>query len=192
MNAIKYLHNRFGYAIKNNGNIKVNQQDIEAINKLVEMDDKINTDLEDSLLLFYLFWIYGIENEKNKVKLKEKPIEEIKFPLGLTPPLDVLKKISQLLSPKPYIIKKITDELLIYQEYERLPKNKDLYINELNEGIAKFGKNIKFTPQKMVPIAEEDKIKYEDVEKLLEDLLKTAKNDFPMLNALSKGAKWKN
>lgn len=199
MNAIKYFHNRFSYAIKTNGTIKVNQQDIEAINKLIEFEKTRNTDLEDALLLFYLFWGYTIENENNKLKLKEKPIEDIKFPLGINTPYNLLNNLSKLISPKEYIIDKIANEIWIYQEYERCCKDQDLRNKELeeikNDGGNYFEdensiKSFYVTKQETIPI--DIKSTKKEIENILEDALKKAKEEFPMINALSKGVKWKS
>lgn len=198
MNAIKYLHNRFSFAIKNNGTIKVNQQDVESINILVESQKKENTDLEDSLLLFYLFWTYTIENENNKIKLREKPVEEIKFPLGISTPYLILEKLSKILDPKEFIIKKIADEIWVYQEYERLCKNQELRneeLREIQEGGGKFTedengiKSYYVTPQETIPI--DKKTTYEEIKEIIENALKTAKQEFPMIKAIKSGL-WKN
>lgn len=191
MNAIKYLRNRFEFAAKGNGTIKVNNQDIEAINILIESEKKRNTDLEDSLLLFFLFWTYRIENDKNSIKLKEKGIESIKFPLGLNTPYNILNKLSKLLDPKSVIIENIANEIWVYQEYERCCENQELRDNEIesenyvNDGDFSY---LKVTKQNMIPI--DKKSTYEEVERIVNEALIKAKNDFPMINALSNGTKW--
>lgn len=195
MNAIKYFHNRFSFAIKNNGNIKVNQQDIEAINKLVEIEEKRETDLEDSLLLFYVFWCYTIENENNTAKIKEKGIDWVNFPLGINTPYNLLNHLSKMLDPKPYMIKKIHEQLWVYQEYEMVCKNQDLYKEETVNNQTWETKGdfsyLKVTPQEKVPIPKEEFITLEEVEKLLNETLKKAKEDFPKFKHLKDGL-WKN
>lgn len=166
MNAIKYLRNRFEFAVNGNGSIKVNNNDIEAINKLIEDNGKPNTDLEDSLLLFYLLWTYRVENENNQAVLKQKDISKINFPLGLSEATDVLNHLSKLLDPKDYVIKKIHEELRIYQEYERL-KDKQ-------------------------PIDKDKRIKLKEVRELIEETLNHAKNEFPKINKLKAGVIWKS
>lgn len=192
MNAIKYLRNRFEFAAKGNGTIKVNNQDIEAINILIESEKKRNTDLEDSLLLFFLFWTYRIENNKNKLKLKEMTIESIKFPLGLNTPYNVLNRLSKVLDPKSAIIQNIADEIWVYQEYERCCENQELRDKELEEEKFRIDENgvktFYVTKQNMVPV--DKKSTYEEVEKLVNEALIKAKNDFPMINALSNGTAW--
>lgn len=194
MNPTKYFYNRFSYAVKNNGTIKVNQQDIEAINKLIEEDGKRNTDLEDALILYFLFWRYSIENENNKLKLKEIPLDKIRFPLGISTPYNILNELSKVLDPKPVVVKKIVDEIWVYQEYERVYINKELRERELEENKFKEDENgIKtyyVSKQDMIPI--DKKVIYEEVSELLEKALKKAKNDFPKINALYNGQEWKS
>lgn len=184
MNAIKYFHNRFSYAIKTNGTIKVNQQDIEAVNKLVEFEKKRNTDLEDALLLYFIFWQYSIENENNKLKIANKTA---KYPLGINNPLRVLENLSKRLDCKDYIIKKIVDELWIYQEYERVYQDQELYKQEIKNDVwEKHGiySILKITPQQKIPIPKDEKIRYEEVKEILEKALITAKEDFEKIKTL--------
>jgi len=196
MNAIKYFYNRFSYAIKTNGTIKVNQQDIEAVNKLVEFEKKRNTDLEDALMLYYIFLMYRVENENNMAKIKEKGAENVNYPLGINTPYSVLEKLSKMIDPKPYVIKKIHEELWIYQEYERVCKNQELYKSEMYENQEWIEKGdisyLKITPQEKIPIPKEEFITYEEVESLINETLSKAKEDFSMIKALSKGVKWKS
>lgn len=201
MNAIKYLHNRFSFAVKNNGTIKVNQQDVEAINKLVESQEKENTELEDSLLLFYVFWNYTIENENNKAEIKEKGIDKIKYPLGINTPYNLLNHLSKVIEPKKLIIDKIHEQLWIYQEYERVCKNQEIReqelrdIEERNSQITETDENgitsHFVTRQEMIPIPKEEFISIEEVTELLEKTLKAVKKDFPMIKYLKDGL-WKN
>lgn len=188
MNAIKYLHNRFSFAVKNNGTIKINQQDIEAINKLVELEKNRNTDLEDSLMLYYILLMYRVENENNVAKIKEKSQIKQSFPLGINTPYTILENLSKKLDPKPYIIKKIHEELWFYQEYERVCKNQELYKKEMfeNQDWQKEGdfSILKITPQETKEIKKEDFITYEEVEKLLNDTLNKAKEDFSKIKML--------
>lgn len=192
MNAVKYLHNRFAFAIKNNGTIKVNQQDIEAINKLVESEKERNTDLEDSLLLFYLLCTWKLKNEQNKIVLQEKPLEDILFPMGLSNPTSVLERMTLSLDPKEVVIKNIVDEIWIYQEYERLCKDQELRDKELND--IREGNGITTTEGAITtyyvtgqePIPLDKKTTYNEVEKLLNDLLEKSKNDLTIINGLSK------
>lgn len=195
MNAIKYFHNRFSFAIKNNGTIKVNQQDIEAINKLVEIEEKRETDLEDALLLFYVFWGYTIENQNNVLKIKEKGIDGANFPLGINTPYNLLNHLSKMIDPKSYMIKKIHEQLWVYQEYERVCKNQELYKEETQTNQTWETKGdfsyLKVTKQETIPIPKEEFITIDEVEKLLDETLKKAKEDFPKIKYLKNGL-WKN
>jgi hypothetical protein len=186
MKALNYLRSRFDFAIKGNGTIKVNQNDIEALNKLIELENsqKKNEDLEDSLLLFYILGVYKVHNEKNKVKLRELAPSEIKFPLGLPEVNSILSRLSKLIDPKEAIFQMIAQELWIYQEYERIPKDKNLYLNEIEEGMEKWGKDVIVTKQEKIPIPKEERILFEDVKMLLNSELKKAKETFPMFKAL--------
>ena len=185
MNAIKYLRNRFEFAIKNTGTIKVNNQDVEAINKLIDIEKNRNTDLEDALLLFYIFWGYTIENEKNTLKIKENTAV---YPLGLKTPYEHLNRISKLIDPKPYVIQKIVDEIWIYQEYERVCQDQDLYRKEMytDQTWEKHGlySVLKITPQDKIPIPKDQKVTYDEVAQILEQTLNKAKEDFPQLKRL--------
>ena len=53
MRAVNYFIKRFEYAAKGNGTIKLNQNDIDALNQIIEFynTNYKNTELEDSLLL---------------------------------------------------------------------------------------------------------------------------------------------
>lgn len=185
MNAIKYFHNRFSFAVKGNGTIKVNQNDIEAINKLVEMESQRNTDLEDALMLYYIFCRYQIENENNKLKIAEN---RAVYPLGINTPLSILEKLSKMLDPKPYIMQKIAEEIWIYQEYERVYQNHELYKQELKEDVwYKSGiySILKITPQQKIPIPKDKKITYDEVAEILDKALKVAKEDFSKIKMLT-------
>lgn len=184
MNAIKYFHNRFSFAVKNNGTIKVNQQDIEAVNKLIEMEQKRNTDLEDALMLYYIFCRYQIENENNKLKIAEN---KAVYPLGINTPLSILESLSKLLDPKPYMIQKIAEEIWIYQEYERLHQDQDLYRQEVKDDVwYKSGiySMLKITPQQKIPVPKDQKITYSEIEEILNKALQSAKEDFSKIKML--------
>lgn len=187
MKALKHLKNRFEYALNGSGSMKVNQNDINALNALIKEDNtkQRNTQLEDSLMLFYLLAAYKVQNENNKAILAKRKPEEVKFPLGMPEASTVLNRLSSLLDPKHHIIQMIADELWIYQEYERVPKNREQYLTELEEGMNTFGKSVVLTPQEKVPIPKEERITFEEVEELLNNALKEAKDNFPMFSALN-------
>lgn len=184
MNAIKYFHNRFSFAVKNNGTIKVNQQDIEAVNKLIEIEKSRNTDLEDALMLYYIFCMYQIENSNNKLKIAEN---KAVYPLGINTPLSVLENLSKLLDPKPYMMQKIAEEIWIYQEYERVYQHQELYKQEVKDDVwYKCGiySMLKLTPQEKIPIPKDQKTTLSEIEEILDTALKTAKEDFSKIKML--------
>lgn len=193
MKAIRYLKNRFEYALGGSGSIKVNQNDIDALNALIKEENTKcrNTELEDSLILFYLLSAYKVQNIKNKAFLQEKNEDEIRFPLGMPEASLILNKLSSRINPKQQIIQMIADELWIYQEYERIPKDRDLYIKEMySEQVWDQKDNLsslKVTKQEMIQIKKEDRITFEQVEELLNKSIAYAKDNFPMFKKLDQG-----
>ena len=71
MRAVNYFIKRFEYAAKGNGTIKLNQHDIDALNQIIEFynTNYKNTELEDSLLLFYILQNWKVENRNNEAIL---------------------------------------------------------------------------------------------------------------------------
>jgi hypothetical protein len=197
MKALVHLRNRFDYASRNSGTLRLTQTDIDALQQLIneENSKQRNTSLEDALLLFYLLKCYKVQNENNKAVLREKPLEEINFPMGMPDAMDIMRRITMLIDPKEEVIRKITDELWIYQQYESIPKDRDVYLKEMyreqnweqNDHLS----TLKVTPQKMIPIKKEERITYQQVEELLNDLLKKAKEEFPKLKLWNEGYKFK-
>lgn len=192
MKALKHLTNRFSYAWNRSKKLNVTREDIEAINTLVreEKTKQRNTQLEDSLILFYLLAAYKVQNEKNKAILVKRRPEEVRYPLGMPEASTILNRLSNILDPKHQIIQMIADELWIYQEYERIPKDRDLYMKEMYSEQEWEQKGhlstLKVTPQEMIPIKKEDRITFEQIEELLDKALEYAKSNFPMFNALDK------
>ncbi|KPE50127.1 hypothetical protein [Chryseobacterium indologenes] len=188
MKALKHLVNRFNYAWNGSKRLFLEKRDIDALNILIQEENskKRNTQLEDSLILFYLLAAYKVQNKNNKAILEKRKPEEVRFPLGMPEASTILNRLSNILDPKQQIIQMIADELWIYQEYERIPKDRDLYLKELQEGINTWGKSIVLTDQEMIPIKKEDRITFEQVEELLNKALEYAKDNFPMFNALDK------
>lgn len=193
MKAIRYLKNRFEYALNGSGSIKVNQNDIDALNALIKEENTKcrNTELEDSLILFYLLSAYKVQNIKNKAYLQEKNEDEIRFPLGMPEASVILNNLSSRINPKQQIIQMIADELWIYQEYERIPKDRDLYMKEMYSEQEWERKDhlstLKVTKQEMIPIKKEDRITFEQVEELVNKAIAYAKDNFPMFRKLDKG-----
>ena len=98
MRAIRYLKNRFEFAAKNGKPLYINQNDVDALNQIIEFANgkPKNTVLEDSLMLFYLLQYWKVENiENQKIALKEakQGIFEI------TGPDIILERLSMLIDP---------------------------------------------------------------------------------------------
>lgn len=193
MKAIRHLKNRFEYALNGSGSMRVNQNDIDALNALIKEENSKgrNTELEDALILFYLLCAYKVQNVQNKAIIQERSPQEIRFPLGMPEASVILNNLSNRISPKQQIIQMIADELWIYQEYERMPKDKDLYMKEMYSDRQWSQKDhlstLKVSSQDMIPIKKEDRITFEEVEGLVNKALMHAKDNFPMFKALDKG-----
>lgn len=186
MKALKHLTNRFTFAWNNGKRLNVTAQDIEAINILIQEENskKRNESLEDALILFYLLKVYRVHNENNKLILKNKRPEEISFPMGLPEASDILNRLSILLYPKHEVIKMIADELWLYQEYERMPKNKEQWLQDVDRVTSTQSETVIFSPNEYVPIPEDQRITFEQVEVLINDSLKKAKENFPKFKIL--------
>lgn len=187
MKALKHLKNRFEYAMNGSGSIKVNNNDINALNALIKEENtkKRNTQLEDALILFYLLSCYKVQNQKNKAFLAKKNNEEIRFPMGMPDADFIINRLTNLIDPKDEMIRMIADELWIYQEYERIPVNKEQYFTEIENGMAQDGKSFSVSRQPMKPIPKDERITFEAVKELLDKAIESAKNNFPMLKTLN-------
>lgn len=119
MRPVNYFKNRIEYALKGNGTIKVNQNDLEALNQIIEFynTNYKDTQLEDSLLLFYLLQNWKVENKEN---LELSKISQGIFKITDTEVL--LRKIGMQLSPKATIIKEIANELRLHQKMNKVPE----------------------------------------------------------------------
>lgn len=71
MRALSYLKNRFAYAAKGTGSLKINLNDMEALNDIINFinSKEVNTSLEDSLLLFYILAQWKIELRNSELGL---------------------------------------------------------------------------------------------------------------------------
>ena len=74
MRVVNYFIKRFEYAAKGNGTIKLNQNDIDALNQIIEFYNTgyKNTELEDALLLFYILQNWKVENQNNQSIMLKK------------------------------------------------------------------------------------------------------------------------
>ena len=155
MRAINYLKKRFEFAAKGNGSIRLNQNDIEALNQIIEFyqTHHRNTQLEDALLLFYILQNWKFENINNEeFKMVQQPENERGI-FALSDSMDLFRKIGSQLHPKSNIIEMITFELQLNQKMNRVPE--DQLISE------------------------------ETVAKTLEKELEIAKTQFPFLKQLN-------
>ena len=144
MRAVNYFIKRFEYAAKKNGVIKLNQDDVDALNQIIEFYNtgNKNTELEDSLLLFYILQNWKVENKNNQqlafIERNENNIMKV------TSSIELLKKICVSLRPKNNIFKEIATELWAYQAYNKIPKEKwitEVEIRDLLEEELRIAKN---------------------------------------------------
>lgn len=131
MRAIRYLKNRFEYAVKNGKPLYINQNDVDALNQIIEFANgkPKNTALEDSLMLFYLLQYWKVENiENQKIALKEakQGIFEI------TGPDIILERLSMLIDPKSRVIEMIRDELWFHQALNGIPEEERIPIEAVD------------------------------------------------------------
>ena len=125
MRAINYFIKRFEYAAKKNGTIKLNQYDIDALNQIIEFYNTgyKNTELEDSLLLFYILQNWKVENQNNQAIMLEKKPDEGNI-MGIRDSISLLQKICMLINPKKHLYNWIAHELWAHQAYNKVPKEK--------------------------------------------------------------------
>ena len=125
MRALNYFIKRFEYAAKGNGTIKLNQNDVDALNQIIEFYNTgyKNTELEDSLLLFYILQNWKVENRNNEAILLEKKLDEGNI-MGIRDSISLLQKICMLINPKKHLYNWIAHELWAHQAYNKVPKEK--------------------------------------------------------------------
>ena len=144
MRAVNYFIKRFEYAAKGNGTIKLNQHDIDALNQIIEFYNTgyKNTELEDSLLLFYILQNWKVENQNNQqLAFKERNENNV---MKITSSIELLKRICVSLRPKINMFKEIATELWSHQAYNKVPKEKwitEIEIRDLLEKELKIAKN---------------------------------------------------
>lgn len=155
MRALNYFKNRFQYALNATGKITINQNDIDALNQIIEFVNgkQNNENLEDSLLLFWIFSKWKVELEQNVLRYKEDGRGYLK----ITSIYNAFNELALLLDPKEKIINEITIELQAAQ--------RKLNMNE----------------ETIIP---EDKVR-----ELLEEGLKSVKNNFKPISTLKKYSK---
>lgn len=146
MRFINYLKNRFEFALKNSGTIKVNQSDVNALNDLISWANtkQENTQLEDSLLLFWALSYWSVELKDGKPHLNEEP----KGYLALTDLKTVFDRLATILRPKDEVMNEIVDMLQINQMLQNVPKEKKVKPDEVISLLEKMIHEVKnnFTP----------------------------------------------
>ena len=144
MRAVNYFIKRFEYAAKGNGTIKLNQNDIDALNQIIEFYNtgNKNTELEDSLLLFYILQNWKVENKNNQqLAFMERNENNV---MKITSSIELLKRICVSLLPKNSMFKEIATELWAHQAYNKVPKEKwitEVEIRDLLEEKLRIAKN---------------------------------------------------
>lgn len=170
--SINHLKKRFEFALKTNKPLWVNENDINALNSIIEIANgkpKCNQ-LEDSLMLFYLLQYWKFCNAENgEIIAKENP--QGIFRLGFPDAEYTLKKLTRLIHPKSFVIQQIYTEMRALQALAKVPteervKKKDLsqYLNEVLE-VAKNdfpitrelhkGKNVKYDFNNKKPLEDD-------------------------------------
>ena len=145
MRALNYFKNRFQYALNATGKITINQNDIDALNQIIEFVNgkQNNENLEDSLLLFWIFSKWKVELEQNVLRYKEDGRGYLK----ITNIYTAFNELALLLDPKEKIINEITIELQAAQR--KLNMNEEAIIPEdkvrelLEEGLKSVKNNFK-------------------------------------------------
>ena len=138
MRAVNYFIKRFEFAIKNSGTIKLNQNDLDALNQIIDFynTNYKNTQLEDSLLLFYILQHWKVENKNNEAVLM-KVDEGNGSIMKITDSISLLKKICISLEPKKHLYSLIATELWTHQAYNKVPKEKWITEKEVTELLEK-------------------------------------------------------
>ena len=134
MRALNYFIKRFEYAAKGNGTIKLNQNDIDALNQIIEFYNTgyKNTELEDSLLLFYILQNWKVDNKNNQAIMLKKQDTNGNI-MEISDSINLLKKICISLYPKKHIYNQIATELWAHQAYNKVPKEKWITEKEVEE-----------------------------------------------------------
>ena len=134
MRAVNYFIKRFEYAAKKNGTIKLNQYDVDALNQIIEFynTNYKNTELEDSLLLFYILQNWKVENKNNQAIILKKQDTNGNI-MEISDSIHLLKKICISIYPKKHIYNQIATELWAHQAYNKVPKEKWITEKEVEE-----------------------------------------------------------
>lgn len=102
MRALNYLKNRFAYAAKGTGSLKINLNDIESLNDIINFvnTQEVNTNLEDSLLLFYILAQWKVELKNSEIGLTPNEGSST-----LTDAHQILERLCVRIFPKEEVIR---------------------------------------------------------------------------------------
>lgn len=144
MRAVKYFIYRVEYALKGNGTIKVNQNDLDALQQIIDFynTNYKNTHLEDALLLFYILQNWKVANINNEKIIMQEHSEKLGI-FEIPNAHIILQKLSTMLNPKKQVIKEITTELRLHQAHNKVPKEKAIsskMVEELLETVLQDAK----------------------------------------------------
>lgn len=119
MRSLNKLINRFEWAVTNKKPIHPTKEDLQALNELSDYfeQQKFNSNLEDSLLLFWVFCNWRIAIDGQKLKFKEQKRGALILPNIAV----VFDKLCLLLNPKDFIIKEIAQDLQLAQREMKMP-----------------------------------------------------------------------
>ena len=144
MRAVKYFISRVEYALKGNGTIKVNQNDLDALQQIIDFynTNYKNTHLEDALLLFYILQNWKVANINNEKIIMQQHSEKLGI-FEIPNAHIILQKLTMMLNPKKQVIKEITTELRVHQAHNKVPKEKAIsskMVEELLESVLQDAK----------------------------------------------------
>lgn len=154
MREILYFKNRFEFAMKNSsrskdgsfGTIHINRKDLEALQELIRTFNEINinTNLEDSLLLFWLMNFWKVEIQQSILSFRKEP----KYFLKLTNAETVFDKLCLLLNPKEIVIQEIIQDLQTDQRERGITEKNFIPDEVVREFLETTIKEVKsnFTP----------------------------------------------
>lgn len=156
MRSVNYFKNRFEFAMQNTGTIKVNQTDINALNDLIAFaNGNKSSELEDSLLLFWVFYYWSLEINNDQIKLVDNNIF-----LKLTNIQSVFDRLCTRLLPKNELIKDLTNTLqsaqlkYCFDNFIPIDNSKLIPADEVREMTENILKTIK---NDFAPISQLDK-----------------------------------
>lgn len=135
--SINYLKKRFEFAVKTNKPLWINENDINALNNIIDIANgkpKCNQ-LEDSLMLFYLLQYWKVANKNNKLILEERQ----KNGVFECPDNEfLLERLMKLIQPKSHIAKMIYIEINCLQRLANVPKEEWISEERVNKFLDKL------------------------------------------------------